>query len=135
MTVRRLQSGFPLVAELDGAIVATATLYPTSARSDCAWYMQAGVYHFGQFAVRPDLQRRGIGSRLLQAIEQQARERSATELALDTAEGVVHLRQWYERLGFRFIQYISWPETNYRSVVLSKSLNGNTLSKGRNTSR
>lgn len=121
-TLRRLQRGFPLVAEFDGAIVATVTLNLPPTRSHCSWYLQPGVYSFGQFAVRPDLQRRGIGFRLVQHIEERARKCGARELALDTAEGAAHLRQWYERLGFRFVDHVSWPDTNYRSVVLSKQL-------------
>lgn len=55
---------------------------------------------------------------MIEFIEQQARTRGATALALDTA----HLRQWYERLGFRFIEFVSWHDTDYRSVILSKPL-------------
>jgi GNAT superfamily N-acetyltransferase len=121
-TLRRLQRGFALVAELEGVIVGTVTLRPPRDKSDCAWYLRPGVYSFGQFAVRPDLQRRGIGLRMLQFVEQQARDCGAAELALDTAEGAEHLRKWYERLGFRFVGHVSWDDTNYRSVVLSKEL-------------
>ena len=124
-TRERLAAGFPVVAELDGSIVATVTLYGTLAASINPWYTRKGVFRFGQFAVRPDLQKRGIGLRLLQFIERRARERGAEELALDTAEGASHLRVWYEKLGFRQVGWISWPDTNYRSVVLSKRLAGN----------
>ena len=58
----------------------------------------------------------------MRVIEQRALQQGATELALDTAEGATHLIRWYERLGFRFIQHVSWDETNYRSVVMSKRL-------------
>ncbi|HWB60770.1 MAG TPA: GNAT family N-acetyltransferase [Chthoniobacteraceae bacterium] len=64
----------------------------------------------------------GFGSRLYRHVEAHARSLGAVELALDTAEGAIHLRSWYERLGFRFIQFISWDQTNYRSVILSKAL-------------
>ena len=121
-TRRRLQSGISLVAELDGAIVGTVTLRAPKAESRCAWYLQPGVWSFGQFAVRPDLQRHGLGKKLMHAIEQRALQHGATELALDTAEGATHLVRWYEGLGFRFIQHVSWDETNYRSVVMSKRL-------------
>jgi GNAT superfamily N-acetyltransferase len=121
-TLKRLQRGFAFIAELDGTLAGTITLRPAPVQSDCGWYLQPGVFSFGQFAVRPDLQRCGIGLRLLQFIEQQARERGATELALDTAEEAIHLRQWYARLGFRCVGYVSWPDTNYRSIVLSKQL-------------
>ena len=121
-TKRRLKRGIPFVATREGALIGTVTLYPPATESPCAWYMRPGVYCFGQFAIRPDLQRQGIGSRLLRVIEARARECGAAELALDTAEGATHLRAWYERLGFRFIGNVSWDVTNYRSVVLSKNL-------------
>jgi GNAT superfamily N-acetyltransferase len=122
MTLHRLRRGIPFVAESCGEIIGTVTLYRPSSSSLCEWYRQPRVYHFAQFAVRPDLQRQGIGSRLYEYVEAFARSIDAEELALDTAEGALHLRRWYEKLGFRFVQFISWEVTNYRSVVLSKSL-------------
>lgn len=123
VTLSRLERGFPFVAELDGEIVATVTLYATESESSaCPWYAEPGVYSFGQFAVRTDLQRCGIGARLIQLMEKEAVKRGAKELALDTAEGAHHLRRWYERLGFRFVEHATWDSTNYRSVVLSKNL-------------
>lgn len=121
-TRRRLHSGFPLVATDGEEIVGTVTLYGPSPDSPCAWYQQAGVFRFGQFAVHPTLQGQGIGTRLLARVEATARERFAQELALDTAEEALHLRRWYERCGFRFVQFASWSDTNYRSVVLSRRL-------------
>ena len=119
-TLRRLRAGIPFVAVSGREIIGTVTVYPPAVSSSCEWYRT--VYHFGQFAVRPELQRRGIGFRLYEHVEAFARSLGVDELALDTAEGAQHLRRWYERLGFRFIQFISWNETNYRSVILSKSL-------------
>ena len=123
MTRHRLRSGIAFVAEDRGDIIGTVTLYRPSSGLLCEWYRQPTVYHFGQFAVRADLQRRGIGSRIYEHVEAFARSLGVAELALDTAEGAFHLRRWYERLGFRFVQFISWDETNYRSVILSKALN------------
>ena len=122
ITSRRLRNGFPFVAAEGSELIGTITLYGSSADSPCAWYQQEGVFHFGQFAVLPSPQGRGIGRLLLEKVEEAARERNARELALDTAEGAVHLLNWYERCGFRFVQYVSWTDTNYRSVVLSKRL-------------
>ncbi len=122
MTIQRLREGWAYVGELSDQIVATVTLRTGKADSPCEWYRQPSVFTFGQFAVLPVLQRRGIGHRLIQMIEHEAAIRGATELALDTSERATHLCDWYSRLGYRFIQYISWHDTNYRSVVLSKSL-------------
>lgn len=119
----RLTRGFPFVAVADdGNITGTITCYATSAESPCAWYRRNGVFRFGQFAVRPGLQRGGIGSALLEMVEREARSRGAVELACDTAESAELLIRWYGGLGFRFVEHVSWPDTNYRSVVLSKSL-------------
>lgn len=114
--------GFPIVAELNNEVVGTATLYPPSPESPCEWYRRAGVYRFGQFAIRPDLQHTGIGLLILRHLEALARERSASQLALDTAEGAAHLRNWYERRGFRVVDHVQWEDTNYRSAVLSKDI-------------
>lgn len=122
MTIQRLRAGWAYVGELSGQIVATITLRAPQSDSLCEWYREPHVFTFGQFAVHSTLQRRGIGRRLMQMIEHEAAIRGATELALDTSEGATHLCRWYSGLGYRFIQHISWHDTNYRSVVLSKPL-------------
>lgn len=121
-TLQRLTKGFPFVAERDGTVIGTVTLYGPDKDSSCAWYRGAGVFKVGQFAVRPDLQGRGVGRALFTRVEAEARERSAVELALDTSENAHRLIRCYERLGFRFVEHVSWDDTNYRSVVLSKAL-------------
>lgn len=122
VTARRLARGFPLIAELDGRMVGTVTLYPSRSDHPVEWYRRPDVCYFAQFGVRSDLQRQGIGLELLRAVEANARARGAAEIACDTAEGAAHLRAWYEREGYRFIQTMDWPETNYVSAVLSKRL-------------
>lgn len=123
VTRSRLARGIPFVGDLDGKIVATVTLYPVAGpNSSCRWYGEPGVFSFGQFAVRPDLQRQGLGARLIDLMEQETLARGGRELALDTAEPAHHLRRWYEKLGYRFIEFADWSTTNYRSVILSKQL-------------
>lgn len=122
ITARRLGRGFPLVAYLNQELVGTATLYPPRPDSPVPWYRRPDVFHFGQFGVRPSLQRKGIGVRILRELERRARARGASELACDTAEEAEHLRSWYDREGYRFIAHTQWAITNFRSVVLSKGL-------------
>ena len=50
----------------------------------------------------------------------------AAELALDTSEGADHLIAWYERIGFRIVEYAQWKGKRYRSVIMSKTLQENT---------
>lgn len=112
----------------DNRPVATLSLYDSDHGSGtCAWYAKEGVWHFGQFAVDPALQGQGVGALLLSAAERAARSYGARELALDTAEGARHLIDFYGRRGYRFVQYVQWSVTNYRSVVLSRELAGNGI--------
>ncbi|WP_367871513.1 GNAT family N-acetyltransferase [Luteolibacter sp. Populi] len=122
VTLKRLLRGFPFVGEFAGEIVATVTLYSSEPGSDCNWYGRPEVFSFGQFGVRPDLQGRGIGSKLMRLMEDEARQKGAEELALDTAEGAYRLRDWYARCGYREVERVSWGNTNYTSVILSKAL-------------
>lgn len=86
------------------------------------WYLNPGIITFGRFAINPDYQGQGIGSKFLDYIEKRAVELGAKELALDTSEKATHLIKMYEKRGYRFIQYHQWDITNYRSVVMSKAL-------------
>lgn len=122
MTRERLFDGIGFVALLDDVIVGTVSAYPAIDSEECAWYRMSGVWAFGQFAVEPDLQKSGLGSAMLQFVEEVSRREGGLELALDTSEQATHLIDYYTRRGFRFIEHVQWPVTNYRSVVLSKNL-------------
>ncbi|MDZ5781922.1 GNAT family N-acetyltransferase [Marinococcus luteus] len=122
VTRERLEKGQGFIAWDRGTPVATITYYGPEIPKDGNWYKQPGVGVAGQFGVRPDYQSNGLGSFLLATVEHVAREQGSTELALDTSEGATHLRVFYERRGYRFIEYADWNVTNYKSVVLSKTL-------------
>ncbi len=120
------------MAELDDALVGTITLTPPASsrpgsvephHAAAPWYGHPFVAKFNQFGVEPNLQRKGVGARLLGEVERRARELGATELALDTAEPAKDLIATYTRRGYRFVEYAQWKSTNYRSVILSKRLN------------
>lgn len=86
------------------------------------FFLRPGVAHFAMFGVEPSLQGLGIGRVLLDHIESRARELDFTELALSMAEPDTVLRAYYDKRGYRFIEYWQWPYTNYRSCILSKTL-------------
>ena len=121
-TRERLAKGDPLVAELNGRLIGTATLYTNARKDDPDLYRRDDVGWFGQFGVEPELQGMGIGGLLLAAIEEKARERGLAELALDTAETATHLIDWYERRGWRIVGEVRWEGANYRSVLMSKRI-------------
>jgi GNAT superfamily N-acetyltransferase len=122
VTRRRLEGGTCFVADLEGRLAGTIAYKPPGINSACAHYMKPLVATIGQFAVLPALQGHGLGSRLLTAAEDLARNEGAAELALDTAEGAAQLIEWYQKSGYRFIEYAQWEGKTYRSVILSKAL-------------
>ena len=126
ITRKRLERGesfLALDAEAENRIVGTINLCrPGLAGGTTPWYSRPEVALFGQYGVLPDYQGRGIGSLLLDHVEKRSVELGATELACDTAEDATHLIEMYGRRGYRFVEYTDWEVTNYRSVVLSKTL-------------
>ena len=82
---------------------------------------------FGQFAVDPAFQRMGIGARLLEIVEELARDMGAAEIALDTSEHATRLLELYHSRGYRVVDTVQWEDTNYRSLVLSKPVSRNTV--------
>jgi GNAT superfamily N-acetyltransferase len=124
VTRRRNSGGLCLVA-VDPAdrLVGTVLFYPPERTGDgSSWFNRPEVAKCGQFGVDPSFQKQGIGSRLADAVEAEARAAHAKEIALDTAEPATHLIEWYGRRGYRFIEYAQWRGKRYRSVILSKSL-------------
>ena len=118
----RISNGTCFVAEKDGRIIGTVVYYDPSRSHGSPWLQRPEVAHVGQLAVEPALQRQGLATQLLKRVEETARQDGAAELALDTAEQARHLIEWYERRGYRFIEYADWEVTNYRSVIMSKTL-------------
>ena len=122
VTRRRLGRGLGFVARLGEALAGTITLYPNPSFDECAWYQRPDVWYFGQYAVDPAHQGLGIGRALLDFAEQSARDGGAAELALDTSEHAAALLDFYARHGYRQVETVRWPVTNYSSLVLSKTL-------------
>ena len=122
VTQSRVSSGRCFVAEVDGVIVGTITFHPPSQAGHAPWLDRTDVAHFGQLAVDPQYQKRGIGQRLISTAESQAVVDKAYEIALDTAEPARHLIDWYARLGYRIVETMRWDVTNYTSVIMSKKL-------------
>jgi GNAT superfamily N-acetyltransferase len=121
-TRRRMDAGETMLA-LDGAtIVGTITLREAGQTHGSPFYDRPEVAAFGQYAVRPSYQGCGIGSALLDLVEMRAKEKGVTLLGLDTAENATHLIALYRMKGYRFIEHVQWPDVNYRSVILGKSL-------------
>lgn len=122
-TRKRAERGETIVA-LDETerLVGIVTLADIAETHGSPFYDRDDVASFGQFAVWPSHQGRGIGSTMLDLVEARACEKGVAELALDTSEGAAPLIDMYRARGFRFIEYVQWRDTNYRSVIMSKTL-------------
>jgi RimJ/RimL family protein N-acetyltransferase len=122
VTQERVKKGETIVAIDNGRLVGIITLAEITTTRGSPFYDRDDVASFGQFAVRPSHQGRGIGAKLLDLVEQRAREKGVGELALDTSERAVQLIELYKAKGYRFVEYLQWRDTNYRSMVFAKML-------------
>jgi GNAT superfamily N-acetyltransferase len=122
VTRERMNKGETIVAIDAGRVVGIITLAEISTTRGSPLYDRDDVASFGQYAVRPSHQGRGIGAKLLELVEQRAREKGVGVLALDTSEKAVQLIELYQAKGYRFVEYHQWRDTNYRSMVFSKKL-------------
>lgn len=121
-TTKRISHAYTIIALEGEKIVGTISYKPPWECRGTTWFNLPGVAKFNQLAVDPDQQVKGIARKLMDITEQIASEQGAKEIALDTAEGAEALIKYYNRRGYRFIDYHQWKFTNYRSVILSKSL-------------
>ncbi len=132
-TQQRIAEGHCLVAEQGRRIVGTVTVCGPFDVNTSPWSLSVPAFrdrdtaHFHQFAVAPDLQRQGLGRRLVAACEQWARERGFKRMALDTAEPATELRALYRSLGYADMGTVQWDGKTYRSVVMEKPLDHSPL--------
>ncbi len=121
-TRERCAEGETWVAEREGRLVGTVTLVRHG--KGCPLYERADVAKFGQFAVDPAVQGRGVGAALMTRVEQRAAELGASVLACDTSEHATSLITMYQRRGYRLVGNVDWrPDVNYLSVLLRLELN------------
>jgi ribosomal protein S18 acetylase RimI-like enzyme len=104
-----VQSGQAWVAEADGAIAGLLVLvvYP-------------GYLLIENIAVQPSAQRRGIGTRLLELAEDEARAHGLGEIRLYTNEGMTENLAFYPRHGYRETRRAE--ENGFRRVFFSKQV-------------
>ena len=123
VTRNRMEGGECYVATVDGRMVGTILFHaPSNLDGGCPWYERPDVSTVHQFGVLPAFQNRGIGGKLLNFVEDRAKELGASEIALDTSEGASDLIAWYVRHGYREVAHAQWKGKTYRSVILSKML-------------
>jgi GNAT superfamily N-acetyltransferase len=121
-TLKRLKYFESYLAYWNGQLAGTIALIQWKTDSPCEYYRKEGIYHFGQFGVKPEFQGQGIANHLLLKIEERTKQLGGKELALDTAEGAVELIEMYKRRGFKAVSTTQWASTNYRSIIMTKEI-------------
>lgn len=122
VTQQRVNAGECYVAVAGNWLLGTALYVPPQRTRGSPWLDRPDIASLHQLGVAPALQRSGLGTRLMECVEARAAICGAREIALDTAEPVTHLQAWYASRGYRPIEFAQWAHTNYRSVIMSKSL-------------
>lgn len=122
VTRQRVLQGDTIVGTIGDRIVGTVTISAASRTGGSPFYERHDAANVGQFAVAPPLQDRRIGSTLMDFAEERARGLGYAHMVLNTSEHASRLIRFYERRQYRFIEYTRWPDVNYRSVVMAKTL-------------
>jgi GNAT superfamily N-acetyltransferase len=103
-------------------VVGTILYHEVEEAEGPPWFHRKDVAWFSQLAVDPDYQGQGIGHMLVEIVEQLGREDGAAEMGLSMAEPDTDLMAFYQKRGYRVIEFWQWPYTNYRSAIMSKAL-------------
>lgn len=85
----QINEGKVLVVVDINTVVAFAVCYPLN-----------NEFHLENIAVSPDCQAGGVGTRLLEAVEQQAKQGGFDVISLYTNEKMVENLAWYKKTGF-----------------------------------
>jgi len=82
--------GMQLVWREDGVLLATVWIEP----------QEEGVWYLGTLSVRPELQAKQLGRRVMEAAESLAKERGAVRMRISVIQVRESLIAWYERRGY-----------------------------------
>lgn len=115
-----------LVGERDGDIVAMGALKPVDEGSFAAERVlgpgDGPAAEITRMRVDPDHQRRGYGTRMLERLEERARELGFAVLVLDTTARQEGARRLYESFGYGRADRFEWRE--YEVLCYRKELSG-----------
>jgi ribosomal protein S18 acetylase RimI-like enzyme len=81
------------------------------------WYCDNNGGVLNNLAVRSDYKGKGIGKKLLNHSIKAAKDMQLISLILDTSCELKGLNKFYDNMGFKKVDFISWETTNYYSIV------------------
>lgn len=115
-TANRMKSGVTILAWDGPDLIGTVQVR----EYNCTNAKRAA--YVSQFAVRPDRKRQGLGSRLMDFVEDLAKREKFQCLQLDTAKPATHLVSFYERRGYRIISQTRYEGKTYESWIFEKDI-------------
>jgi len=124
ITKKRIQNAQCFILKNQEQIIATVTYYKplSKTNSEHLMYKLPNIATYGQLAVHPNFQNRGIASAIIKFVEQLAKHDKATQIIIDTAQNNTQLVSYYMGKGYKIIDTTNWATTNYISVFLAKNL-------------
>ncbi len=78
--------------------------------------------YVGQFCVRPEYKRMGLGTLMMDHCEKLARDEGYEAIQLDTAKPAIHLVNWYLKRGYKIVGSTQWEGKTYESYIFEKTL-------------
>lgn len=127
----RTFSGMSWVVDVDGTVVATATVSVPPGeviRQLSTVARENGMAWLNQLAVHPAHRGVGLARTLFERACEHGVAVGARTIGLDTAAPAQGLRELYARWGFADRETIHWPGKTYESVVMVRSLEAEPLS-------
>ena len=129
VTQQRVARGQCFVATRHGQLVGTVTVFGAHelGAGEQGVFRGRDAAHLHQFAVAPELQRQGLGRRLVAVCEQWSRERGFDRLVVVLADSATDLQALYRRLGYVDVAQWQPPDAAPPSVVMEKPLDRSPL--------
>jgi len=119
-TLNYLKKGICYILTDGNKIIGTIFYYTKMWDDAPEIFKQDDVVIFGKFAVDPEYQKTSLGSIMMDFIEERAVLDGKKRIVLDTSEKALHLIDYYEKRGYKYVHHWQWPDVNYRSVIMSK---------------
>ena len=117
------EDGFVYVAEYEGITVGTVTLRdkPSAYYPSVIWHEDDGCsWYLFRLAVSPEFRGKGFGLKILEQVEEMAREHKIKRIRLDCDINLSFLKQYYLSAGYQLVKETVIKD--YQCILMEKEL-------------